>query len=66
VDAKGNVIERFLALVHVIDTTTDSLKEALFAVLDKHKLSISRIKEQGYYGALNMRGEFNGLQKSSR
>jgi hypothetical protein len=51
VDAKGNVIERFLALVHVIDTTTDSLNEALFAVLDKHNLSISQIQEQGYYGA---------------
>jgi len=63
VNAKGNVIERFLALVHVRETTADSLKAALFGVLDRHKLSVSRIRGQGYDGASNMRGEFGGLQK---
>jgi hypothetical protein len=63
VNAKGNVVERFLALVHVRETTADSLKAALFGVLDRHKLSVSRIRGQGYDGASNMRGEFGGLQK---
>ncbi|KAJ1299119.1 hypothetical protein BS78_01G507100 [Paspalum vaginatum] len=55
--------ERFLALRHVSDTTSDTLKVALFGILGKYKLSISRIRGQGYDGASNMRGEFNGLQK---
>lgn len=60
---KGNVVERFLALIHVKETTAGALKDALLAVLDRHKLSVSRIRGQGYDGAMNMRGEFNGLQK---
>ncbi|XP_037431879.1 zinc finger MYM-type protein 1-like [Triticum dicoccoides] len=40
-----------------------SLKNALYGILDHYKLSISRIRGQGYDGASNMRGEFNGLQK---
>jgi hypothetical protein len=60
---KGIVVERFLVLVHVKETTADASKEALLAVLDRNKLSISRIRGQGYDGASNMRGEFNGLQR---
>jgi hypothetical protein len=63
VNSKGIVVERFLSLVHVKETTADALKEALLAVLDRNKLSVSRIRGQGYDGASNMRGEFNGLQK---
>ena len=62
-NSKGIVVERCLALVHVKETTTDALKEALLAVLYKNKLSVSRIRGQGYDGASNMRSEFNGLQK---
>ena len=42
---------------------SSALKVALFGILDKYNLSISRIRGQGYDGASNMRGEFNGLQK---
>ncbi|CAN6175040.1 unnamed protein product [Urochloa humidicola] len=63
VNSRGSVVERFLALIHVTETTSQALKEALFGVLDRHKLSVSRIRGQGYDGASNMRGEFNGLQK---
>ncbi|KAH1155006.1 hypothetical protein GLYMA_18G180700v4 [Glycine max] len=60
---KGNVVERFIALHHVTDTSSKSLKDALYGILDKYTLSISRIRGQGYDGASNMRGEFNGLQR---
>ncbi|CAJ2657317.1 unnamed protein product [Trifolium pratense] len=55
VNKKGQVIERFLGMVHVSDTSASSL----FA---KHKLSLSRIRGQGYDGESNMRGEYNGLK----
>nr|XP_045087197.1 zinc finger MYM-type protein 1-like [Aegilops tauschii subsp. strangulata] len=41
-----------------------ALKNALYAILDHYKLPISRIRGQGYDGASNMRGEFNGLQRN--
>ena len=60
---EGKVVERFLSLYHVRETTSEALKEALLHILDHYKLSIQRIRGQGYDGASNMRGEFNGLQK---
>ena len=62
-NSKGIVVERCLALVHVKETTTDALKEALLAVLYKNKLSVSRIRGQGYDRPSNMRSEFNGLKE---
>src|SRR6185312_5962832 len=35
-------------------------------VLAEYGLSIARLRGQGYDGASNMRGEFNGLQKQIR
>ncbi|KAI5434393.1 hypothetical protein KIW84_021291 [Lathyrus oleraceus] len=32
---KGNVVERFIALHHVKDMTSQSLKDALYGILDK-------------------------------
>ncbi|XP_058725535.1 uncharacterized protein LOC131596814 [Vicia villosa] len=55
---KGSVVERFIVLHHVKDTTSESLKSALYGIPDKYTLSISRIRGQGYDGASNMRGEF--------
>jgi hypothetical protein len=42
------------------------LKEALVGMISSHKLSINMIRGQGYDGASNMRGEFNGVQKLIR
>ncbi|XP_034917809.1 uncharacterized protein [Populus alba] len=62
VDNNGHIIERFLGIQHVSDTTASSLKAAIEALFSKHGLSISRLRGQGYDGASNMRGEFNGLK----
>jgi hypothetical protein len=62
VDNNGHIIERFLGIQHVRDTTASSLKAAIEASFSKHGLSISRLHGQEYDGASNMRGEFNGLK----
>ena len=56
-------MERFLGLKHVEDTTSNSLKKSLLQMLAKYGLSVGKLRGQGYDGASNMRGEFNGLQK---
>ncbi|XBH71705.1 uncharacterized protein [Aegilops tauschii subsp. strangulata] len=65
-DDHGELQERFLAIKHITDCTSAGIKEALVDVLDYHGLQISRLCGQGYDGASNMRGEFNGLQKLVR
>ncbi|XP_060210282.1 uncharacterized protein LOC132637161 [Lycium barbarum] len=62
VNKEGKVIERFLGLVHVKDTSAKSLKEAIYSLLLDHSLSRSQIRGQGYDGASNKQGEINGLK----
>ncbi|KAJ1269938.1 hypothetical protein BS78_06G016400 [Paspalum vaginatum] len=62
VDQEGFIRERFLDIVHVHDTTSATLKQELCKVLAGHKLDVQNIWGQGYDGASNMRGEWNGLQ----
>ena len=62
VDKKGNVTEQFLGIVYVANTTVLSLKVAIESLFSKHGLSLSGLRGQGYDGASNMQGEFNGLK----
>ncbi|XP_016667573.2 zinc finger MYM-type protein 1-like [Gossypium hirsutum] len=62
VDKQGQVKERFFDIVHVKDTASLTLKNVIFKVLLQHSFDIQNIRGQGYDGASNMRGEFNGLQ----
>ncbi|KAK4592881.1 hypothetical protein RGQ29_017153 [Quercus rubra] len=62
VDKEGFIKERFFHVVHVRDTTVLILKNEICAVLSRYNLHIENIRGQGYDGASNMRGEWNGLQ----
>ena len=62
VDTQGIVKERFLGLTHVKETSSLSLKSAVDFLFAKHGLSMKKLRGQGYDGASNMKGEFNGLR----
>jgi hypothetical protein len=62
VSKEGHIMERFLDLIHVKDTAAVTLKESIYAVLADNNLSVNDIRGQGYDGASNMRGEWNGLK----
>ncbi|KAL6509622.1 hypothetical protein OROGR_022932 [Orobanche gracilis] len=47
VNSAGFVMERFLGIIHVKETSANSLKEALQNLLSLHKLSLSSIRGQG-------------------
>ncbi|XP_031273011.1 zinc finger MYM-type protein 1-like [Pistacia vera] len=61
VNKRGCVVECLLSIMHVTDTTALSLKMGIEILFSKYNLSISRLHGQGYDGASNLRGQFNGL-----
>ncbi|XP_071705044.1 uncharacterized protein [Rutidosis leptorrhynchoides] len=62
VDARGLVKERFVGVVHVKETSSLTLKGAIDNLFAEHNVSLKQIRGQGYDGASNMQGEFNGLK----
>ncbi|KAL5784586.1 hypothetical protein ACOSQ2_006978 [Xanthoceras sorbifolium] len=62
VDLKGFVRERFFQVMSVTDTNSSTLKKEICNVLTRYNLSVENLRGQGYDGASNMRGEWNGLQ----
>ncbi|KAL7147647.1 hypothetical protein ABFS83_06G121200 [Erythranthe nasuta] len=59
---EGKIIERFIGVVHVPNTTARCLKVSLESLFTIFGLSLSRVRGQCYDGASNMQGEFNGLK----
>jgi hypothetical protein len=47
VDRNGFTRERFLDIVHVLDTSSATLKHELSAVLVNHQLDVSKLRGQG-------------------
>ncbi|KAJ0495399.1 putative transcription factor and/or regulators TTF-type(Zn) family [Helianthus annuus] len=62
VDKLGFVKERYIGVVHVMETTALSLKSAIDELFAHRNLNLGRVRGQGYDGASNMSGEFNGLK----
>ncbi len=66
VNKKGDLVERCLALIEVPSTKAADLLEAIHASMKTSQFDKSRVIAQCYDGALNMLGEFNGLQQLIR
>ncbi|CAN6675676.1 unnamed protein product [Malus baccata var. baccata] len=57
VDNKSQVIERFMGVQYVTETTSSKLKESIDEFLKLHDLSYSNLRGQSYDGVSNMRGQ---------
>ena len=62
VDKRGAIKERFIGVVHVKETSSLALKSTIDDLFARYGMSIKNVRGQGYDGASNMRGEFNGLR----
>ncbi|XP_047317558.1 zinc finger MYM-type protein 1-like [Impatiens glandulifera] len=62
VDCLGILRERFFDIVNVPNTTASTLKKSISDVLSRHNLNVTNMRGQGYDGASNMSGAWNGLQ----
>ena len=62
VDRHGFIRERFFKIVSVPDTTSLTLKLEIVKVLGMFNLQVENMRGQGYDGASNMSGIWNGLQ----
>ncbi|XP_074327191.1 uncharacterized protein LOC141665110 [Apium graveolens] len=58
----GLIQEHFFAILGVQNTNASTLKKAIFDALAYFDLNTSNLRGQGYDGASNMRGAWNGLQ----
>ena len=62
VNKYGHVIERFLRILHVNDTNATTLKTSIDAIFATYELSNLKLRGQGYDGASNIWGQFNGVK----
>ncbi|XP_057740469.1 uncharacterized protein LOC130957635 [Arachis stenosperma] len=62
IDKHGCVQERCFDLIYVSNTCSLTLKTKISSVLSRHNLDVQNLRGQGYDGASNIRGEWNGLQ----
>lgn len=57
-----DMLECFLDVSHVRDTTSSTFHYEICSILSHHNLNIQNVRDQGYDGASNIHGEWNGLQ----
>ncbi|EOA37400.1 hypothetical protein CARUB_v10011287mg [Capsella rubella] len=62
VDKDGIVKEIFISVIYVPETSSATLKCAIDSLFAKRGLRMKKLRGQGYDGASNMKGEFNGLR----
>ncbi|XP_074266378.1 uncharacterized protein LOC141589643 [Silene latifolia] len=62
VNRGGLLRERFFKVVKVTDTCSQTLMNEIVKAFTQYNLQLENIRGQGYDGANNMRGQFNGLQ----
>ncbi|CAN1773946.1 Zinc finger MYM-type protein 1 [Linum perenne] len=62
VNSSGVLTERFFGIKSVVNTTSATLKEVICGMLSEHNLPIQKLRGQGYDGASNMSGQYNGLK----
>ncbi|XP_022856679.1 zinc finger MYM-type protein 1-like [Olea europaea var. sylvestris] len=62
VNSNGILTEPFFAIKSVIDTTSLNLKNQISDILVRFNFQVQNMRGQGYDGANNMRGSWNGLQ----
>ncbi|CAL8174778.1 unnamed protein product [Prunus armeniaca] len=62
VNNERQIIEMFVGIQHVTDTTSSALKKSIDEFFFFRGLSISKLRGLDYDGASNMEGEFNGLK----
>ena len=62
VNRDGFVQEPFFDVMGVDETSAKTLKKGICNVLTRHNLQVENMQGQGYDGASNMRGAWNGLQ----
>ncbi|CAN1732426.1 Zinc finger MYM-type protein 1, partial [Linum perenne] len=62
VNSAGILTERFFAIKGVSETSLETLKQVICDVLSQYNLQVDKLRGQGYDGASNMSGQFNGLK----
>ena len=62
VDSQCAVQERFIGLLQVAKTDSESLQQSVNEMLLKHDLQLENMRGQGYDGAAAMSGQYSGLQ----
>ncbi|CAN1146139.1 Zinc finger MYM-type protein 1, partial [Linum perenne] len=50
------------AIKSVANTSSATLKQVIFDALSEYNLQVDKLRGQGYDGASNMSGQFNGLR----
>ncbi|XP_074297788.1 uncharacterized protein LOC141628563 [Silene latifolia] len=62
VNNEGSLKKRLFQVLSVEDTCSQTLKDEISKVLRLYNLHVENMRGQGYDGASNMHGQFNGLQ----